>query len=155
MDQQAVEERVAVALETLKLNDDFLLEYDAQEETITSKLASYMVPLFPRYHVDVEYSLHGINRKRVVLPPSCRSRRIAEGESTLVLPDLVVHTRGHDEDNLLALEIKKTTNHESRDCDRAKLAAYRLEFGYKYLGVLDIPTGPSWRSTPWPLIALH
>ncbi len=137
MDQRDVEGRLSVAIEALFLNDSILLEYDVGERTVAAKLSAYLAGVFPSHNVDVEYNRHGLDPKAVKLPPEC-----GNGAARLIVPDLIVHRRGKDGANLLAIEIKKETNKESRDCDRAKLQALKRELRYTYGVLLELPAGP-------------
>ena len=137
MDQRDVEDRLSVAIEALFLNDSILLEYDVGERTVAAKLCAYLSGVFPSHNVDVEYNRHGLDPKVVNLPREC-----GNGAERLILPDLIVHRRGRDGANLLAIEIKKETNKESRDCDRAKLKGLKRELGYTYGVLLELPAGP-------------
>jgi hypothetical protein len=131
--QKAVQD----ALRLLFANDGFLLETDCQERAIAARLGVYLAPHFPRHSVDVEYNRHGLEPKRLILPETCRG-----GGERLIVPDLVVHQRGHDQENILVVQIKKETNHQSRDCDRAVVAGMRAVFGYAFGLLIDLPAGP-------------
>jgi hypothetical protein len=137
MDQRDVNARLSVAIEALFLNDAILLEYDVGERTVAAQLSRYLAGVFPSQNVDVEYNRHGLDPKAVNLPPEC-----GNGAERLIVPDLVVHRRGTDSANLLAIEIKKETNKESRACDRAKVQALKRELGYAYGVLLELPAGP-------------
>lgn len=52
-----VKERLETALRKLYVRDNYLLENDAHERSITHKLAEYLQQLFPDYDVDCEYNL--------------------------------------------------------------------------------------------------
>jgi hypothetical protein len=136
MEDAEIQRRVNEALEMLVAKDSFLLVNDAGERTIAARLACYMVPLFPDHDVDVEYNRHGVDSKRAMLPPGCRT-----GGDRLVYPDIVVHHRGDDRDNLLVVELKKTTNNEPRDCDFAKIAALKEQYGYTAGVFIEMPAG--------------
>lgn len=127
---------MAEALGTLIRQDIALLVNDTGERTIASRLACYMVPLFQGYDVDVEYNRHGIDVKILSLPPECHG-----GGNRRVVPDIIVHRRGNDLSNLLAIELKKDTNPEPRDCDRAKLVALKQQFVYRYALLLEVACG--------------
>lgn len=124
------------ALERLFVNDSSLLESDVAERTICAQIAQYLKPYFPNYNVDVEYNRHGIEPKRVRLPKNCRSKR-----KSLILPDIVVHQRSHDRENLIVVQVKKETNREPRACDRAILLAMKRDFKYAVGALLDLPAG--------------
>jgi hypothetical protein len=124
------------ALASLLARDGFLLETDVSERTIAAKLACYLAPHFPEHSVDVEYNRHGLVPKRVDRPMNCRG-----GGEGLILPDVIVHKRGHDDENLLVIQIKKSTNPEPRDCDRAIIGAMKRDLRYKYGLLIDLPAG--------------
>jgi hypothetical protein len=132
-----MEKAVEDAVRLLFKNDALLLENNVAERAIAAKLAQYLVPYFPGHQVDVEYNRHGLESNKVDLPEYCRG-----GGKKLILPDVVVHQRGHDDENLLVVQIKKETNPEPRDCDRAIIAAMRREFHYRRGLLLDLPAGP-------------
>lgn len=132
----SMKERVAAALEALLINDHALLERDVAERAICSRIALYLEGHFPSLAVDVEYNRRGIDPKRLLGIEECGGNRAA-----LVYPDIIVHRRGDDQENLLVVEVKKSTNATSRDCDRAKLAGFVEELGYRYAVLVDLPTG--------------
>lgn len=131
-----VQLRVRRALKALFKHDWALLDGDASERAIASRLASHLEPLFPGYNVDVEYNRHGLDPKAVELGATCRG-----GGKKLIVPDVIVHHRRNDDNNLLVIEMKKETNSESRECDRAKIVAMKRELNYQYGLIIDLPAG--------------
>jgi hypothetical protein len=125
------------ALGRFVTNDSKLLERNVGERAIAGALARYIAGLFPDHNVDTQYDRHGLEPKTLNLPGMCRG-----GGPKRVVPDIVIHRRGTDDSNLLAVEIKKETNTEPRDCDRAKLRGMRERFGYRAAVLLDVPAGP-------------
>jgi len=126
------------ALRLLMANDVFLLETDVAERTVAARLAHYLIPHFPGYDVDVEYNRHGLDSKKIDLPEPYR-----EDYSGRVYPDVIIHRRGNDEHNLLVIQIKKSTNRQSRDYDRAVIGAMKRQFKYEGGLLLDLPAGPN------------
>ncbi len=141
MDERELKARVDAALAMLFARDVFLLKHNVGERTIVAKLSSYMTLLFRDYDVDVEYNRRGLdprNKKVRTLPPECRG-----GGKKRVYPDIIVHRRGvRRRHNLLVMEIKKSTNREPRDCDRAKIDAMKEEYGYRFGVLITLPSGP-------------
>jgi len=137
MRKREVKKAVQTALQSIVDKDSDLLERNAGERAIAGRLAIYLAAVFPDHDVDVEYDRHGLDRKTLDLPPVCRG-----GGRRKVIPDIVVHRRGTDDSNLLAIEIKKETNAESRECDRAKLRGMRDQLHYRVSVLLDVPEGP-------------
>jgi hypothetical protein len=109
MDAKYIESRLWEALQKLFADDGELLERNASERAIGAALAAKLFPMFTDHHIDVEYDRHGLDPKSVDLPEYCRG-----GGTRRIIPDIVIHRRGTDEQNLLAIELKKTTNRESR-----------------------------------------
>jgi hypothetical protein len=132
-----MEKAIGEALRLLLRDDGFLLEANVAERAIAARLAAYLMPHFPNHQVDVEYNRHGLVPKMVGLPANCRG-----GGEKLIFPDVIVHQRGHDNENLLVIQIKKETNHEPRDCDRAVIEAMKREFQYRRGLLMDLPAGP-------------
>lgn len=125
---------VEEAVQQLFAKDSFLLEANAAERAIAARLAVYLEARFPQHHVNVEYNRHGLHPKRLNLP--------GYGDEKLILPDVVVHRQGNDENNLLVIQIKKETNNESRDYDRAVLVGMMQDYGYTCAVLIDLPAGP-------------
>jgi hypothetical protein len=137
MKNDEIKSHVNEAIGELLIKDEYLLEIDAGERAIVGRLQQYLMSKFPDFNVDTEYDRHGINIKRIILPQYCRN-----GGLRRVVPDLVVHKRGSDNLNILAVEIKKETNHEPRDCDRAKLASMIKQLHYQLGVFIELPAGP-------------
>lgn len=136
-----VAEHVRVALSRLLREDAFLLEADANERSISHRLAVYLGEEFPRWDVDCEYNRDGHEPKRLQLNPESVQSDDAQG--TTVYPDIIVHKRGRPE-NVLAVEIKKSNGGRGeRDC--RKLGRLRSELGYRFGLFLRFETGKSSR----------
>ena len=59
-----------------------------------------------------------------------------------VFPDIIIHRRGGNKNNLLAIELKKWSSNIAPDYDLLKLNAFRKELQYTYavhitLGMVD------------------
>ncbi|MCJ7511246.1 MAG: hypothetical protein MUP14_10245 [Dehalococcoidia bacterium] len=127
MNEQDLYENVKAALQLFFLKDCALLELTVNECSISHKLAEHLQYLFKEYEVDCEYNRHGIYPKRIHRD----HRTDAEGSDGRVFPDIVIHKRGHDERNLLAIEIKKRDNTDvSGDVEKLEVLTGQ-EFGYK------------------------
>lgn len=109
------------ALTKLFEKDVQLLGLNVSEESAAAKIAQYLQPHFPAMHVDVEYNRMGNAPKKVAW----------SGKPEEVYPDIIVHLRDTDT-NILAIELKKDSNPESKSKDISKLLAYRNELGYKH-----------------------
>jgi hypothetical protein len=101
-------------------------------------LTGILQRFFDLHAVHAEYNRHGIRPKAIELPD-------AQGVLTmnLVSPDIIIHQPGHDEENILAIEVKKTTNAAPDHPDVAKLAQIKQQIGYRFAVFLRLPTGPA------------
>lgn len=114
------------ALRTLTTRDDFLLEHDASERSITHRLGVYLGDQFPQYDVDCEYNRRGKDGapKRIVTQAS---------PGKCVFPDVIVHRRGIDRENLISIEVKKNTSiGMDADWAREKLHAFADEDNFRF-----------------------
>ncbi|MFZ0657236.1 MAG: hypothetical protein WAM05_00855 [Candidatus Binataceae bacterium] len=128
MEVNEVKERLDRALRKVNNDDRILLEYDVHESCIATRLAMYLQAEFSPYSVDVEYSRNGgVLPKRLRLPVQCGRKKHG-----VVRPDIIVHYRGPDGPNLLVLELKKSGNTDSSECDRDRIRAFRREFRYAF-----------------------
>src|SRR5262245_58447390 len=98
MDSPEISEKLQAALADLFNEDLELLQRNASERAIAARLAVHISRYFPEYHVDVEYDRHGLEIKKLNLPVECRG-----GGRRRVIPDLIIHERGNDDRNLLAI----------------------------------------------------
>ena len=107
------------------------IKLDVAEQNVCARLAlhlenlmreydnSHTRKMFKDYYVDVEYNrmvdLNGKKHKKAIIYPS--------GIKETIICDLLVHSRGKvkKQDNLLALEMKKTKNEDSVDSDQERL----------------------------------
>ena len=129
LNKNEIEKRIKMALKILYIKDIYLIENNVEEIAITHKLGMYMENLFPGYDVDCEYNR--ITYKNGNLAPKKCNKHI-------VRPDIIVHKRGNNDDNLLALELKKNANNNQEKKDMDKLKNYISELGYSYGIYIDL-----------------
>jgi hypothetical protein len=133
-----IERRLRKCIDALVETDRELLDNDVNERSITHKLAEHIQREFKDWHVDCEY-----NRKWH-MPKTLEGKYFAgvyphdDIHARTVYPDIIIHHRETTE-NLVAIEVKKRSNPDGLDIDRAKLAGFREELGYKntVLVILD------------------
>jgi hypothetical protein len=117
---------------------------------------------FPDYDVDCEYNWQTddyeerSHRKQVVFTkeeeaffyPKTDKEKIRDNNAHTVYPDIIVHKRGHNENNLLIVEIKKSSNSDekAKEKDKLKLGKYKEKFNYTYTLFLSVPTGEGSKS---------
>lgn len=106
-DHQGTMKALIRGLDALYEHDPGMLVRRTNERAVTGRLALYLQGEFPDCKVDVEYNRHIDEPKRA--------------GSSLIVPDVVVHSRGNDDQNILAVEVKPFWSARSRDDDWAKL----------------------------------
>lgn len=137
-DVEDAERRVVLAAQRLLDNDAHLLAVDANERSITHKLAEHLQPEFPDWHVDCEYNRDGDKSKRLHLPGENAGSEDSDGST--VFPDIIIHRRGTTE-NLVVIEAKKKSNPTGPEADMVKLAAFKKELGYSLSVSILFSTG--------------
>ena len=144
---------LGMALIQLYKHDQYLIENDVHERTITHRIAVYFEHLFPEFNVDCEYNKHLKNTKAIFLscedtacPSECRNKcskynkiiqkpeKIESNDDfpSLVCPDIIIHQRNEEKNNLLVVEAKKEENNDGEQFDKCKLEKYRKQLEYRY-----------------------
>ncbi|TGQ46936.1 hypothetical protein [Mesorhizobium sp. M00.F.Ca.ET.216.01.1.1] len=136
MDQDALGKILNAALDTLYAGDQAIIKVDVAERTLCARLAAILQASFQDYAVHAEYNRHGVDPKEISLPN-------ADGvlTATRVFPDIIVHQPGHDGDNLLVIEVKKSTNVVPDEADLRKLEKIKEQIAYRFAVFLRLPTG--------------
>ena len=123
MNLQEVKDRIIKCINKMYKNDSDLLTKNIYEVTISCKLAQYLFSAFSDYDVDCEYDKHKNNKKEFEIDNQISERR----------PDILIHKRGNDDNNLAVIEIKKSTSSGNRQLDYKKLKSMTLQTGkYRY-----------------------
>jgi hypothetical protein len=116
---QAELDKLVDALDAFYARETHLLAHDFGERALTHRLAVHVEQRFSGWDVDCDYNRLG--ERRLCLPRgSIVSTDDDLGKS--VFPDILVHRRNVPE-NLLAIEVRKSTNHQPAEHDRHKLRA--------------------------------
>ena len=126
--------KVITALREFYAHEAFLLEKDLGERTLTHRLAVYVERQFPGWQVDCNYDRLG---ERTLRLPHGSIVSTDDHLSKSIYPDVVVHQR-EIPNNLLAIEVRKDSNHQPLEHDRHKLQALtdpHVWFAY-WIGVL-------------------
>ena len=133
--KEQVEALINSALDQLYKNDSYLVNnepflrekngnHHVGERSIVFRLAHYMqnimdsTPAFENYVLDCEYNRNGIHAK--VLPSFPRG----------VYPDVIIHNRGNNDNNLLIMEVKTYWNTDNSQ-DKKKIREF-LDASGKY-----------------------
>jgi hypothetical protein len=154
MERPEVEQLLRDGLRRLLSEDYELFEGRAHERTITTRLAAYLEanPQIPAgLSVDHEY-----NRMEFVYVKMLEDwvgdeiKRDSEGRivDSARVPDILIHGRGDNDSNLLAIEVKVEKQNSYEDMSKIwSLTAGRL--AYKFGVLLSVleehePSGPVW-----------
>ena len=140
---EELKNRIKKTIKIFYKNDFFLIDKETNERSITHKLAEYIQREFPEYHVDCEYNRMKKDRdmtsdeyfsKKLDLPK--KQTDSYDIEATTVYPDIIIHRRGNNNDNLLVIEVKKDIKdrQEAENFDITKIKAYVKikELNYNY-----------------------
>jgi hypothetical protein len=122
--------KVVAALQEFYARETYLFEKDLGERTLTHRLAVYLEKQFAGWDVDCDYNRLG---ERTLRLPHGTIVSTDDHFGKSIYPDIVVHARAIP-DNLLAIEIRKTGNHQPPEHDRHKLRALtdpHLWFAYR------------------------
>jgi hypothetical protein len=131
-----IEDAINRAIDTFVECDSHLLAADANERSMSHRIAIYLEQEMPGYNVDCEYNRDGFNVKRLqleALPTSADN-----DEAVTVFPDIIVHRRGDNDHNLLVVEMKKAAARTDLAYDCQKLRAFRRELKYTWAAHLII-----------------
>ena len=125
--------KVVTGLGEFYAHESFLFEKDLGERALTHRLAVHLEKQFPGWQVDCDYNRLG---ERLLRLPHGTIVSTDDGLGKSIYPDIVVHQR-EIPNNLLAIEVRKSANHQPPEHDRKKLQALtdpHLWFAY-WIGV--------------------
>ena len=116
---QAELKKVLAGLSEFYAQETFLLEKDLGERALTHRLAVHLEKQFSGWQVDCDYDRLG---ERTLRLPRGSIVSTDDHLSKSIFPDIVVHQR-EIPNNLLAIEVRKSTNHQPPEHDQHKLRA--------------------------------
>lgn len=153
-----IKEKLTKCLDLLFGQDKHLLEKNVNELSISNMLASYLRSEFEDWDVDCEYNRDQKLTKKLkslnnFLKELKREDLIKDIDERAVIPDIIIHKRGTN-NNLLVIEMKKSGSAEKEDdFDIAKLRAYRKDLGYCFAVFLKVKIGNAdevdWKEMGW------
>jgi len=127
-------DKVIGAVREFYAHEAYLFEKDLGERTLTHRLAVHLERQFEGWEVDCDYNRLG---ERLLKLPHGSIISTDDELGKSIFPDIVVHRRAVPE-NLLAVEVRKATNHQPVEHDHHKLRGLtdpHLWFAYR-IGVL-------------------
>jgi hypothetical protein len=111
--------KVVTALGEFYARETFLFEHDLGERTLTHRLAVHLEGQFSGWDVDCDYDRLGVRTLRL---PHGTIVSTDDHLGKSIYPDIVVHQRDIP-NNLLAVEVRKASNHQPPEHDQQKLRA--------------------------------
>jgi hypothetical protein len=111
--------KLIAALQDFYARETFLLEHDLGERALTHRLAFCIEKQFSGWEVDCNYDRLG---ERTIRLPHGTVSSTDDHLAKSIYPDIVVHQRDIP-NNLLAIEVRKASNHQPIEHDQHKLQA--------------------------------
>lgn len=140
MDEKDMLEKVESAIIMFFKCDSELMDVNANERSISHKLGEHLQAEFPKMNVDCEYNRRGERVKKMnKIVEDSEPVLIDDTDGQTIFPDIIMHRRRNDNENLLVTEIKKSTSRVSRNRDIEKLKVFTGDdFGYQVGLLIDI-----------------
>lgn len=121
--------KVNLALDIFYENDLTLIDIEVNERAICHKFAIYLSELFRRFDVDCEYDKHGDDHKILENISECSEQK----KTDRILPDILIHKRGNDKNNLAIFEVKSKSDANACDLKKLELMTNKnKEFKYNF-----------------------
>lgn len=133
-----VSEHVIASLRQFIARDRYLLEVNANERSLTHRIGMYLQAQFEHYDVDCEFNRDGHDPKELNI--GTEETSVYDEHAMTVYPDIIVHHRGSNNDNLLVIEFKKTSSRVGSGKDVIKLEAYKTDLHYRYALFVELGT---------------
>ena len=150
MEFEEIKQLLVETLQQVLDNDRYLLEHDINEPAISHRLAVYLETQFDDFNVDCEYNgnVDADSRRKYIRILGETAERLGKLDENAnnqdlvyrcVFPDIIVHKRGQNgsENNLLIVEVKKSSNPDTGEWDAEKLSRftsseYENHFNYQH-----------------------
>ncbi|ELP1878800.1 hypothetical protein QU233_004325 [Vibrio vulnificus] len=133
-----VSQYVIASLRQFIARDRYLLEVNANERSLTHRRGMYLQAQFEHYDVDCEFNRDGHDPKELYI--GTEETDVYDDNAMTVYPDIIVHRRGSNDDNLLVIEFKKSSSRVSNSKDMTKLHAYKRDLHYRYALFVELGT---------------
>ncbi len=134
----SVQARVEMACREVEKNDATLLK-GISEWSVAHRLAHYLEKYFPDYHVDCEYNRMPGEASATYSQAGHVPKRL-HGEKQ-ARPDIIIHRREINTDNLLVLELKRK-GQQGIAADTTKLEAFKTDPSLHYKHACQIIVYP-------------
>lgn len=129
MDRKIVRSLINDACNELYKSRRYLIDENAHEIDIAGHLAEILRVMLPEWNVDTDYNREGPLESRT-------SKTDLNGNK--LKPDIIIHKRGPNGENLVAIEIKGYWNKEPREIDEDKLKRIKEKHHYRFLYRIEL-----------------
>lgn len=142
MNKNDIEHIINYAIKKLIDNDSILISLNVSERALMFHLARYIREVTPlNLDVDCEYNRHLSDKKNLFF----LKNKLEFEDEYKVYPDILIHQRNSDMQNVLVVEIKK--HGEDIESDTRKLKAFKEE-PYSYCFAIQITIGSEFSQHP-------
>lgn len=134
--QNTIKDLLFAAIDEFYIKDDYLIKNEVHERCCVARIAHYLQNLLDKYDifntlsVDLEY-----NRQTDEKPKTLYKKQIKKSEckEQSIYPDLIVHQRGINKQNILVAEFKIACRmaETNKKYDIIKIRSLKKEKNYK------------------------
>lgn len=135
MDIKEILEKIDFSINKFIENELRVLERNLNELNFNRNLANILNPLFENYNIDTEYNgdIDKPNDRKALQIAQSEMEQIGikpnQKNNYKINPDIIIHTRETNENNLVVLEIKKDSNQRKRkEFDLVKLKHLTINY---------------------------
>lgn len=128
-------EKIELSINQFISSEIKILERGLNELNFNRKIANFIEPLFDGYDVDTEYNgdIDKLNDRKALEIAQNEMIKIGIKHNIknyyIINPDIIIHTRESNDNNLVVLEIKKDSNQKKRkDFDLLKLKHLTINY---------------------------
>lgn len=136
MNDDEIMKMVEMTLDEVYKNEEYIFVNDVCERNLVFHFARYFYHVYEKYNGEKNYSIDcEYNRNRSSFNERKYKELVYDGKKHKIYPDVILHQRGSNDNNILAIEFKKynNINNKEREKDFMKLEALTdRKLAYKY-----------------------
>ena len=137
MNEAEIKKLIEASLKEFFENEQDLIDVDANERSISHKIAEYIQEKFSKWNVDCEYNRDMEDPKRLGI--STENIQSDDTDGKTVFPDIIIYKR-KTKQNLLVIEIKKSDSNVKNDIKKIQAFLKSPKYSYKWGLMLVIYT---------------
>lgn len=137
MNDDEIMKMVEITLDEVYKNEEYIFVNDVCERNLVFHFARYFYHVYEKYSGEKNYSIDcEYNRNKSGFSERKYKELLYDGKKHKIYPDVILHQRGSNDNNILAIEFKKynNINNKERKKDFMKLEALtdrKLVYKYK------------------------